>query len=252
MKSLNNKKFLGSVILGAFVITGLYNAVVMNSDSNLTDMKLAKRLDEIYGVTTQGRQVASQTTWSKITPVIVKTGTFQVAPAAASFENKVAEAVVSDAAITEELTLNLIEVVNPQKWKQGLATSQFNGSLIANNGLIESLSVSLPDGQGVSISFSEMNGNVFNYEMNGQEFAGMLYQIDQNAYMVTLTNGPLEGTRLRFGGEATSEVRENIQQNLAENNIEAGTFGSQDAQVVEDSAPKADVKTAGFNFGEVI
>jgi hypothetical protein len=252
MKSLNNKKFLGSLILGAFVITGFYNAVVLNSDSNLSDMKLAKRLDEIYGVTTQGRQLASNTTWSKITPVAVKTGTFQVAPSAPSFENKVSESVVTEAAITEELTLNLIEVVNPQKWKQGLATSQFNGSLTANNGLIESLSVSLPDGQGVSISFSEMNGNVFNYEINGQEFAGMLYQIDQNAYMVTLTNGPLEGTRLRFGGEATSEVRESIQQNLAENNIEAGSFGSEEAPVIEDSAPKAEVQTAAFNFGDSI
>jgi hypothetical protein len=252
MKSLNNKKFLGSIILGAFVITGLYNAVVLNADSNLADMKLAKRLDEIYGVTTQGRHLASTTTWSKITPVAVKTGTFQNAVAVQNIETKPTSAEVTEAAITEELTLNLIEVVNPTKWKQGLASSQFNGSLTANNGVIESLSVSLPNGQGVSISFSEMNGNVFNYEMNGQEYAGMLYQIDQNAYMVSMTNGPLEGTRLRFGGEATSEVRETIQQNLAENNIEAGTFGSESAPVVDESAPKAEVQTAAFNFGDSI
>ena len=198
MKCLNNKKFLGSVLLGAFVITGLYNAVVMNSESNLSsDMKLVKRLDEMYGVTTQGRKIASNTSWSKIQPLAVKTGSFKVAPTNL-VENKVIVTEVSEAAIQEELTLNLIEVVNAQKWQQGLATSQFNGSLTANNGVIETLSVSLPDGQGLSINFTELNGNVFNYEMAGQEFSGMLYQVDQNSYMVSLTNGPLGGTRLRF------------------------------------------------------
>lgn len=252
MKCFNNKKFLGSVLLGAFVVTGLYNAVVMNSESNLSsDMRLVKRLDEMYGVTTQGRKLASNTTWSKIKPLAVKTGSFAVAPTN-SVENKVIVTEASEAAIQEELTLGLIEVVNAQKWQQGLATSQFNGSLTANNGVIEALSVSLPDGQGLSINFSELNGNVFNYEMAGQEFSGMLYQVDQNSYMVSLTNGPLEGTRLRFGGEATSEIKESLQQNLAENNIEAGSFGSEGAPVTEDAAPKAEVQTAGFNFSETI
>ena len=250
MKCFNNKKFLGSIILGAFVITGLYNAVVMNSESHLSsDMKL-KRLDEMNGVTTQGRKLASTTTWSKIQPLAVKTGTFQVL---ASQEKTSSSADVSEAAVQEELSLGLIEVVNAQKWQQGLATSQFNGTLTANNGVIETLVVSLPDDQGLTINFTELTGNVFNYELGGQEYAGMLYQVDQNSYMVTLTNGPLEGTRLRFGGEATPEVRESMEQNLAENNIEAGSFGSEEAAVVvEDSAPKTEIQTAGFNFSETI
>ena len=68
-----------------------------------------------------------------------------------------------------------------------------------------SLNVSLPNNESVTVSFSEMNGNVFEYDIDGEVYSGMLYQVDQTAYMVTLTNGPLEGTRLRFVGEPSQE-----------------------------------------------
>jgi hypothetical protein len=84
----------------------------------------------------------------------------------------------------------------------------------------------LPNGEGVSVSFSEMTGNVFEYDFEGELYSGMMYQVDQNSYMVTLTNGPLEGTRLKFSGEASLEEQqqqEEIQRSLAEvSEAEAG------------------------------
>jgi hypothetical protein len=149
-------------------------------------------------------------------------------------------------------------VVIPKKYAQGLGTDKFSGSLQTNNGVIESLSVSLPNGEGVSVSFSEMSGNVFEYDFGGDLYSGMMYQVDQNSYMVTLTNGPLEGTRLRFN--ATQE--ENMQETrdfLAENhNVEVGNFGddaqAQDVQpemMVENQDtqnPDAQFQAQGFNF----
>jgi hypothetical protein len=63
--------------------------------------------------------------------------------------------------------------------------------------VIENLIVSLPQGEGITVSFSELAGNVFEYDINGEIYSGMMYQVDQKSYMVALTNSPLEGTRLR-------------------------------------------------------
>jgi hypothetical protein len=208
---------------------GTYNAVVINSESHLSnaDVKFVKRLDEIYGVTVPGRQVAATTTWKKIekqesmnvaAPRIASSSTSEVIPTAAD--------AISDAVVKEELNLSLVEVINSKKWQNGLPSSQFSGGLSTNNGVIESLSVSLPNGEGVSVSFSEMTGNVFEYDLNGELYSGMMYQVDQHAYMVTLTNGPLEGTRLRFSAEASAVEQEQVAETLAQNNIEVGSFGS--------------------------
>ncbi len=105
------------------------------------------------------------------------------------------------AAVKDDLNLNLMEVHNPKKW-QNSTPSQFSGTLSTSNGTIEALSVNLPDGEKVSVSFSEMSGNVFEYDYNGEFYSAMMYQVDQNSYMVTFSNGPLEGTRLKFNKEA--------------------------------------------------
>lgn len=218
-----------------FTVTGTYNAVVINSESYLasTDLKFVKRLDELYGVTVSGRDAAS-IQWQKlpalrqpmpeVRPIQVTQdiSTVSAAPAP-SFQ----EEVVPQAAVQEELSLNLVEVINPKKWQNGLNNSQFTGNLTTNQGVIESLEVSLPNGEGVSVSFSEMTGNVFEYDYDGELYSGMMYQVDQNSYMVTLSNGPLEGTRMRFtsaGSEA--EQQQEVENQLAENNIEVGNFGN--------------------------
>lgn len=194
-----------------FMGVGTYNAVVINSESQIgSDIRFVKRLDELYGVTKPGRLVAASKDWKKLpSPEAPKTAkvqrevvqevrTVQAAPEAPAPE-------VAVAAVQEDLTLSLTEVVNPKKWEQGLKESQFSGSLTTNNGTIESLEVALPNGEGVSVSFSEMSGNVFQYDLGGEIYTGMMYQVDRNAFMITLTNGPLEGTRMKFHGEPSRE-----------------------------------------------
>lgn len=204
---------------------GTYNAVVINSDSTLSDEgRLVKRLDESFGITTPGRAVAA-TTWTKIPSqeVVKKVRTVDNKPQIVLAQES---APVEDkAVIQEELNLNLVEVINPKIWDKGLPKSEFNGSIATNAGNIESLNVSLPNREAIAISFSEMKGNVFSYDYEGEIYSAMMYQVDQNSYMITLTNGPLEGTRLRFAGEPTPEQAE-VQEVLAENyNVEVKQFG---------------------------
>jgi len=238
---LHNYKSMVFALAGLFVLTGTYNAVVINSESQLSgsDIKFVKRLDEVYGVTVAGREVAASVQWQKLSPTqfptkkstIIQTVTKVDAAPSASSES------VPVAAVQEELTLSLVEVINQKKWQNGLPANQFNGSLSTNNGVIENLAVTLPNGEGVSVSFSEMTGNVFEYDLDGELYSGMMYQVDQNAYMVTLTNGPLEGTRLRFSSQSPSDEQNQTQEALAENNIEVGDFGQAPEVSPEAQAP---------------
>jgi hypothetical protein len=233
----NRNKAIVIVAAGLFVFTGTYNTIVINSESHLasSDVKFVKRLDELYGVTVSGRDVAASISWQKLTPVQVahykaqpKTKRIVQTVTTASAAPATQE-VIPAAAVQEELSLNLVEVINPKLFQNGVPQGQFNGSLATNNGIIESLSVSLPNTESLSVSFSEMTGNVFEYDYGGELYSGMMYQVDQGSYMVTLTNGPLEGTRLRFQTDAPQADPQQGQEMLANNNIEPGNFG-QDSQ----------------------
>lgn len=212
----------------AFVTIGTYNAVVINSEShiNSNDVKFVKRLDEMYGIIKPGREVAATVKWEKLKAApyrdeIIQQVSSSQSAGSAPVENPV-ETVT--AAIKEELNMSLAEVVNPKKWPQGLKVDQSSvkGDLKTNNGIIESLSVSLPETSGIEISFSEMTGNVFEYLMDNEVYSGMLYQSDQHTYMINLSNGPLEGTRLKFTSQATEpepELGNSESQIIAEENL---------------------------------
>lgn len=253
-----NKKMIAFAVLGLFALTGTYNALVINSDSHLSGFKFVKRLDEFHGVTIAGRDVAgTPSRWHKLpalkmgpkreVAVVAKTETapsLEKAPTAAD--------IVPEAAVQEALSLSLVEVINPKKYQNGAPAGQFNGTLATNNGVIESLTVTLPGSENVSVAFAEMTGNVFEYDFNGEIYSGMMYQVDQGAYMVTLTNGPLEGTRLRFSAESPAVEQQITQEKLAENNdIEVGTFGSEPQLQTEEVATEMvqnDIATQGFKF----
>ncbi|HXH73354.1 MAG TPA: hypothetical protein VNJ08_00195 [Bacteriovoracaceae bacterium] len=215
------------------MLTGSYNAFVINSDSTIEqNIKFVKRLDEAYGVVTPGRVIAATVSWKRLPAPLKKSKV-----AKTSNKNKEEDKSFAEAAIQEELNLSLIEVINVKKWKKGLAASQFSGNLSTSNGIIENLTVSLPNGRGISVSFSEMSGNVFEYDYNGELFSGMLYQVDPNSYMVTLSNGPLEGTRFKFAAETVIE--------------DPGGFGETDnsnQQTVASAPEEHDLKTSSFKF----
>lgn len=250
----NQKKSIAILAFGLIGLIGTYNALMINSESHLSakDAKHFKRLDEMYGVVKAGRSLAVTTEWHKVEKQAVK----EIAPVVAQTKTASAEvkATENEATINDVLNLQLVEVVNPKKWQQGVKAGEFNGSLATNNGIIESLNVALPEGMNVEISFSEMTGNVFEYDLNGEVYSGMMYQIDQNSYMVSMTNGPLEGTRLRFNGETVDSQNqvELAQSYLAENhNVEIGNFGdhaiSSEMEVAVETTT-SNVETASFNF----
>ena len=239
----NSRQIMAGLTLSFLMVTGTYNAIVINSESGIagSDIQFAKRLDEVYGVVHSKRDVANSMSWQKLSikqAAIYKAQNpdnfLQKSVASAGGESNPVEA-PAQAAVQEDLNLNLTAVINPKKWQQGLNNTQFNGSLSTNQGVIESLNVALPNGDGLSVSFSEMTGNVFEYDYNGELYSGMMYQESQNSYVVTLTNGPLEGTRMTFTSEASVESQmqqEDSQRMLAENtDYEAGV--PQEQEVVQ-------------------
>lgn len=231
----NRNSTLAFLAVGLFVVTGTYNTIVINSESHLasSDVAFVKRLDELQGTIVPGREVAASISWQKLTPqqvsqIKVKKRFIEQTVKTADAAPSAPQEVIPAAAVQEELSLNLVEVINPKLFAQGIPQGQFNGNLSTNNGIIESLSVSLPNIESLSVSFSEMSGNVFEYDYGGELYSGMMYQVDQGSYMVTLTNGPLEGTRLRFQTDTPAFDTQQVQQtqeSLAENNIETGNFG---------------------------
>jgi hypothetical protein len=255
MKNKNKNKIIAFTVLGVIALIGSYNAFVINSESHLSESKFLKRLDEFHGVTISGRQMAGS--WQKLAhvkmgpkkslPVVAKPTSIQSPEVAPTYSE-----VTPEAAVQETLALNLVEVINPKKYQNGAPLNSFNGSLATNNGVIESLTVSLPGSENLSVAFSEMSGNVFEYDFNGEIYSGMMYQVDTNAYMVTLTNGPLEGTRLRFSAETPAVEQQQTQEKLAENNVEVGTFGQEapaiEAEVAPSEMVQNDVATQGFKF----
>ena len=241
----NSKQLLAGLTFGFLVVTGTYNAIVINSESMITgtDVRFAKRLDEVYGVVVSKREVATAMTWQKLTTKQASIyrsqniGSDKDLQAPSAETNQVEG--IAQAAVQEDLNLSLTGVINPKKWAQGLNNTQFNGNLSTNQGVIETLSVSLPKGEGLSVSFSEMTGNVFEYDYEGELYSGMMYQENQNSYIVTLTNGPLEGTRLTFTGEAEAPVENDIQQDGPEKLVAENTDTEAGAQ--QEQAPDQEV-----------
>ena len=218
-----NQKKTYALLTAAFIaIVGSYNALMIHSDSNLgvSDTTNIKRLDEVFGIVKVGRNLAVATDWRKIPASENKLNIVKAQPVTQEVSQDIQD---NQAAVEATLNMGLVEVMNPKKWQNGVKATEFSGSIATNNGIIESLKASLPDGLNVDIAFSEMTGNTFEYDLNGEVFSGLMYQVDQNSYMITLTNGPLEGTRLRFEGHESTASSENF---LAENhNVEIGEFG---------------------------
>jgi hypothetical protein len=217
MKKLFKSKRQVSALMGfGFVVLGAYNSVMVNSDAFMSHegLPFVKRLDEIHGDVRVGRQMANAVPggrWINLASAPTANGAVQAEEVVTVAVDAPSE---NPAAITTELSLELTEVFNAKKYPQG--TKEFAGSLAARDGVLESISVELPQGEAFTVSSAQLTGNVFTYDIDGEDFSGMMYQMDEQSYMVTLTNGPLEGTRLKFTAAKEEEIGNNAQ--IAENN----------------------------------
>ena len=209
-----------------FTAAGVYNSVVIESHSSLDSSQyaLVRRLDA-GGMSRPARMLASSTRWQKLSVAVVQK---QVAQIQNKKQNDHLPAVAEEI-LPQDLNLSLVEVINPEMFKDGLADTDFAGILTTNGSQIETLEISLPQGLGFSVAYSEINGNVFEYESNGATYSGMLYQVDANAYMVSFTAGELAGTRLRFQSKA-SEQFENLAEVVA---VDVGQFGQEGYEAEE-------------------
>lgn len=222
--NINKKKTAFSVAF-LFTLVGTFNAVIINSDSRISNQgNFVKRLDERYGIVTPGRSVAASSEWQKLEKKTLPSTLTQIASQPKLLTETVAEVPMS--AVPEDLRLNLVEVI--RSGNSAEYQGQFSGSLFTRAGVIESLDVTLSEGVSISVAYSELIGNVFEYSQNGKVISGMLYQVDNQSYLITLTNGPLEGIRLRFSAAPLLEQQDLNQQELVENHqIEIGGFGDE-------------------------
>lgn len=261
------KGIIGITILGAgLMLVGSYTTMSINSEDFMNDneIKFVKRLDELNGNVV--RSVAS------IKPMNLN---FDNAPKSALvkinqapqrnlitrvknfFGSEKSEAPKVKAAIMQELDLALTEVYSPKKYSVPLTKEQFEGSLRANNGIIENMDVRLPGDGGLSISNVEMNGNMFSCNIGGEKYSGMIFTTDNKSFMVSFTEGAMEGTRFKF--DTTTPTVEEAQNDIGaqpevavENQDVNSQGGFEQANAGQPQvAPRVDINPQDPSFDQV-
>lgn len=235
-----------------FFVWGSMNSPVLNKaafNQNKFDIKFAKRLDEMNGEIVMGRMAASlgnTSKWSKISTATIKQTVKKIEAAPAK---EVVETPVAEPAITDNLSLTLSGGLYDKKPLDD--KSSFYGSARIANGVIEEITVGLPDGAELEIHTSNerLNGNVFTYEDagTGEMRSGLLYKVKDGVYMVTLTNDSVyPGLRLEFKTDAVIEQSfEKQNQNWAYDDSNSNQQGETVEQAQNDQIEEAqDVESA--------
>jgi hypothetical protein len=222
---LAKSKKIGMYATAAFgillFVVGTYNTVTLNAVSYMNDneIKFVKRLDEITDKVMAVKESINMNFLNKYAARPAK----KIAKKKVVAKKRVAKAIAPikskrfAAVITQDLELDLVEVFNSKLFKAGLSSADFSGKVFASNGVIESLEVSLPNNQSIEVGYTEMAGNVFKYEVDGQSYSGMMYEVKKGQYMVTLANGPYQGTRMKFQGYVEESNYDDTDRNVANN-----------------------------------
>tara|TARA_Y100000768_G_scaffold389043_2_gene391429 strand:- start:19685 stop:20578 length:894 start_codon:yes stop_codon:yes gene_type:complete len=210
MKALKRATLTSCLVFTFLVVAiGGYNTLQVESvqfNRNLFDIKLAKRLDEIKGEITIGRIAASVPKLKKTSTDLIKKQVQKIIPTKVDepVESEVQEVVeMPEPVTTEDLELSLTGGLFNKKPLD--KNSAFSGSAKIIDGIVEEVSVSLPDGEGFIINTNErMVGNVFQYEdtRTREMKSGLFYKVKPGVFMVTLTNdSQYPGLRLEFKTE---------------------------------------------------
>lgn len=214
-----------SVAALALMASGAYNSMLMSDNSFMTEVseiKFAKRLDEINGNIVVGRMAAS-TTWHQMqAPKKVEEIKEEIAPQKQEAKEEVVEvAQIPEPAITDDLELSLSNVFH----KKPLAKGAFSGSARAVDGVVEEINVNLPDGNVISINTRDrMAGNVFTYEdpETRERKSGIFYEVKEGTYMINLTNDSrYAGVRMEFSASMKNgiEVAQNDYESSYKNEV---------------------------------
>lgn len=250
----------------AILASGGYNTMLMQDDSFMnaaSEITFAKRLDELNGEVVVGRMAAS-TTWKEIELQSAKEHKpervqVQVAQKQEAVEESVERLEIAEPAIKDDLDLSLSNVFYKKPFKQG----EFSGSATTVDGIVEEVSIELPDNQKITINTRErMQGNVFQYEdaKTRKMVSAMIYEVRAGTYMITLpedsrypqmrmefTTG--EGSEVAFGEDHYDNTQEwgmDRQNHSGEVAEEVEYKANNDQQEYYQDEPYAE--SHGFNF----
>lgn len=194
----------------ALMASGAYNSMLMGDNSFMTEVseiKFAKRLDEINGKVVVGRMAAS-TTWHQMqAPKKVEEIKETIASQKQESKEEVVQvAEIPEPAITDDLELSLSNVFH----KKPLEKGAFSGSARTVDGVVEEINVNLPDGNVININTRDrMAGNVFTYEdaETRERKSGIFYEVKEGTYMINLTNdSKYAGVRMEFSASIRNGI----------------------------------------------
>lgn len=111
------------------------------------------------------------------------------------------------AIINEDISVSAAEFYHP-KLNSVLSGTAISGYLEVQAGEVKGLSVNINSDkakdigiQTISMGESELQGNIFVYEVDGQNYTGTIYPTSPNEYMVSFVNGPWNGARVKFSAQ---------------------------------------------------
>jgi hypothetical protein len=191
----------GLLLIGAMASTYFLSSFTAEVSQEET-AGIVRRLDDI------GDDSEAKVVWDKVNEEVKRLAAKPVISAPSFKSAPVAVAVKEVAAPTqsafsdiEEVDLKLADAYNSKLYKRALRSDEFNGSLMLRDGNIETLTVNLPGDLNIDLTYAQLEGNTFVYEHQGVPGRGVVFSTGQGkeqVFMVTLTGGKFEGTRLRF------------------------------------------------------
>lgn len=113
--------------------------------------------------------------------------------------------------IDGDISVSATEFYHPQL-TAALGASDVSGQLEVHNGEVKGLSVQINGDKVqkiginmISIGESEIQGNIFTYELEGQNYTATIYPTNPNEYMVSFVNGPWNGARVKFSSQQQND-----------------------------------------------
>lgn len=188
------------VLATAVLLNGFFNSSEMENKALATlDAQSIKRIDELNGDFQRGERrfiEVEAPKAEKVEEVIV----VEVEKTEVKKEVKrvIREYKLTEPAIRNDVDLQLVEYYNPNGAGKVLYQDQIEGQLVVRSGEITDLSFSLDEDSQVRLDSDEFKGNNFSYYAEGERFEGQVYPISRTSYMLTLTNGPHSGVRMKF------------------------------------------------------
>jgi hypothetical protein len=194
------RTFIGTGLLGTalMVVLASYNTMSVDYTAftkNDLDIRFSKRLDNITGEIIIGRMAASIPKWNEIATKsigkeVIKIKNDVKIKKIIETKKEYVKTVQPAPVVASNLDLELTGgFYNKKSLKDN---GSFSGSAKVVNGVIESISLNLPNDESVDIHTSKdkMVGNVFQYEDTGtgENRTGLFYEVKKGTYMVTLTN----------------------------------------------------------------